>query len=219
MTSARNGADDRSMTSETSLNLVIVDANRTLRKGTELLLRSWGHHVVGAADDGLGGRRLVDARKPHVAVVDLDLPGGAESVLYATAELDTPVVLLLGRPDRRQLDEALACGARGLVLKEGNPDELRQAVSAVARGERYVGPSVAGLVARHRFDHGRPLSKREREILQLLAHGMTGARAANHLTVSPETVRTHVRNAMTKLGAHTRVHAVTMAVAQREIQA
>jgi DNA-binding CsgD family transcriptional regulator len=86
----------------------------------------------------------------------------------------------------------------------------------VGGGARYLAPSIEGLVARQRH-LGSVLSKRQREVLQLLAHGMTGVQASKHLTVSPETVRTHLRNAMLKLGARTRVHAVTIAVAQREI--
>jgi DNA-binding NarL/FixJ family response regulator len=196
---------------------VLVDANRTPRKGAELLLRSWGHHVLGAADDARSGYELIRTRRPQVALVDLDLPGGTEPVLRAARAFGVHVILFLGRPDRGELDEALGCGARGLVLKSADPAELRQAVCAVGRGERYVAPAVEGMVARQRLNLGSALSKREREVLQLLADGMTGVQASKHLTLSPETVRTHVRNAMRRLSARTRVHAVTIAVAKREI--
>jgi DNA-binding NarL/FixJ family response regulator len=198
------------------LDLVLIDANRTPRKGTELLLRSWGHHVTGTADAALSGCELIRTRRPHVALVDFGLPGGADLVLRAAAAFGVRVVLCLEEPGRRELDEALSCDAGGLVLNSGDPDELRQAVREVGGGARYVAPSIEGLAARHRH-LGSVLSKRQREVLQLLAHGMTGVQASKHLTVSPETVRTHLRNAMLKLGARTRVHAVTIAVAQREI--
>jgi DNA-binding NarL/FixJ family response regulator len=205
------------VTPEPPVELVLVDADRTPRKGTELLLRSWGHHVIGVADDGPSGHDLIRKRRPSVVLVGLELPGGAEPVFQAATAYGAGIVLLLRRPDRCQLDQALSCGALGLVLESGEPNELRDAVRTVARGQRHVAPSVEGLVARQRLNLGSVLSKREREVLQLLANGMTGAYVSTHLTLSPETVRTHIRNAMRRLGARTRVHAVTIAVARREI--
>jgi DNA-binding NarL/FixJ family response regulator len=199
------------------LDLVLVDANRTPRKGTELLLRSWGHHVIGAAGEAEAGYDLIRKRRPHVALVDLELPGGAEPVLRTAAAFGTRIVLSLGQPDRQELDVALSCGARGLVLKSADPDELREGIRVVGAGDRYVAPAVEGLVALQRLNHGSALSKRERAVLQLLADGMTGVEASERLALSPETVRTHVRNAMRRLGARTRVRAVTIAVAHGEI--
>jgi DNA-binding NarL/FixJ family response regulator len=204
------------MASHVPLDLVLVDANRTTRKGTELLLRSWGHHVIGNADDARSGCDLIRKRRPQLALVDLDLPGGAEPVLQAATAFGGRVVLLLGHPDRLELDEALSCDVHGLVLKGADPDELRQAIREVGRGERHVAPAVETLVARRRLN-GSALSTRERQVLQLLAVGMNSVQASKHLTLSRETVRTHVRNAMQRLGARTRIQAVTIAVAQREI--
>jgi DNA-binding NarL/FixJ family response regulator len=195
---------------------VLVDGNLTSRKGIELLLRSWGHHVIGATDRASNGPDLIRKRRPHVAVVDLDFRE-VEPVLHAATACGVRVVLLLGQLDRRQLDEVLSCDAAGLVLKSADPGELRQAICEVGRGERFVAPAVKQLIARHRPNLGSMLSRREREVLQLLASGMTGVQASKHLTVSPETVRTHIRNARRRLGARTRVHAVAMALAQREI--
>jgi DNA-binding NarL/FixJ family response regulator len=200
-----------------TFNLVILDANRTLRKGAELLLRSWGHHVIGAADDAQAGAEIIRTRRPHVALIDDDLPGGYEALLRQATVFGTGAVLLLGRPGRRELDRALGSGARGLVLKSGDPDELREAVRKVGLGEPHGAPAVNDLAVRQRLNLRYALSKREREVLHLLAGGMTGVQASTQLTLSSETVRTHVRNAMRKLGARTRVEAVTMAVAQREI--
>ncbi|MEA2349429.1 MAG: hypothetical protein QOG41_153 [Thermoleophilaceae bacterium] len=205
------------MHTDTPLDLVLVDANRTLRKGTELLVRSWGHHVIGAADDARCGVDLIRKRRPDVALVDLGIPGGAEPMLRAATAFDAGIVLFLGQLDRHELDRALHCGAKGLVLKSGEPGELREAIREVGRGERHVAPAVAEL-ARRLLDVRDVLSKREQEILHLLAGGMTGVQASSQLTVSSQTVSTHIRNAMRKLGARTRVEAVTMAVARREIQ-
>jgi DNA-binding NarL/FixJ family response regulator len=210
--------DDITMDPHVPLDLVIVDANRTLRKGTELLLRSWGHHVIGTAGDAQTGAEIIRRRRPHVALVDLELPGGREPVLRAATAFAAGVVLFVGQPARHELDGALRCGSRGLVLKSGDPGELREAIREVGRGERHVAPAVKELVARQRLNFGNALSNREREVLNLLAGGMTGVQASSQLTLSSETVRTHVRNAMRKLGARTRVEAVMMAVARHEIR-
>jgi DNA-binding NarL/FixJ family response regulator len=205
------------MTPDTQLNLVLADGNRTSRKGTELLMRSWTHHVIGVADDARAGSELVSRRRPHLALVDVELPGGVDPVLLASDGSGTRVVLVLGQPDRRTVDVAMGCGASAVVLKSGDPGELRHALQAAARGDHHIAPAVAALVARQQVELRDGLSRREREVLQLLAHGMTGVQASQHLMVSSETVRTHVRNAMLRLGARTRVHAVTMAVTRREI--
>jgi DNA-binding NarL/FixJ family response regulator len=200
---------------DTPLNLVLVDTNRTSQKGTELLLRSWGHHVIGCAADGPAGYDAIRTRSPDVAVVDLEGRDGIELAERAAAAFGSRIVLSLGQPDRHELDRALGCGAVGFVLNSADPNELRDAVHDAGLGERHVAPAVEGLVRRRL--KGSVLSKRERQVLQLLAGGMTGVQASRELTVSPETIRTHVRNAMRRLDARTRVHAVMIAVAQREI--
>jgi DNA-binding NarL/FixJ family response regulator len=204
------------MTLRDGLDLVLVDPDRMPRTGTALLLRSWGHRVVAVADDARTGCVAIRERRPDVALVDLLIPGGPESLLRAAEAVGTHVVLFLGQPPPRTLAAALASGAHGLALKSADPEELREAISAAGRGQRYVAAGVESLVARRRRgDSG--LSNREREVLQLLADGLTGAQASTRLSVSPETLRTHVRNAMRRLGATTRVRAVAIALARRDI--
>jgi DNA-binding NarL/FixJ family response regulator len=215
---------DTSANNEVSaLNVVIVDDHVALRRGMELLLRRAGHHVVGTAGDAEGGEALILRRQPDVTLVDLNLPGrsGAEltrSLLAAQPELR--IVLYTGAADERQLLEALDAGAAGLALKTGDPEELEQAIRTVAAGDAYLDPRLTALLAR---DDGegrtKVLSPREREILGLLSQGLSGEDAAKQLFLSSETVRTHVRNAMTKLGASTRVHAVALALQRGEIAA
>ena len=205
---------------DAAFNLLIVDANGTLRKGTELLLRSWDHHVIGSAGDARTGFQLVRKRQPDVTLVDQELPGDGAKLVRRILDADpgAAVVLHLGRSSRAELDEAMRCGARGLVLKSGEPQELQRAIGVVATGGTYVAPLVEGLFARARETDSHVLSKREREVLQLLAHGATGEHASALLTLSPETVRTHIRNARRRLGARTRVHAVALALESEEIE-
>jgi DNA-binding NarL/FixJ family response regulator len=203
--------------------VVIVDDHVALRRGMELLLRRAGHHVVGTADDAEGAEALILRRMPDVALVDLALPGrsGAEltrSLLAAEPELR--IVLYTGAADERQLLDALDAGAAGFALKSGDPEELEQAIRTVAAGDEYLDPRLTALLAGGEDGgRGHVLSPREREILQLLSQGLSGEDAAKQLVLSSETVRTHVRNAMTKLDASTRVHAVALALQRGEIAA
>jgi DNA-binding NarL/FixJ family response regulator len=206
----------------TPLNVVIVDDHLALRRGMELLLRRAGHHVVGSADDAEAGGALILRRKPDVALVDLALPGmsGAEltrSLLKEDPELR--IVLYTGAADERQLMDALDAGAAGFALKSGDPDELEDAIRTVAAGGDYIDPRLTPLLATSANGRTKTLSPREREILGLLSQGLSGEEAAKQLYLSPETVRTHVRNAMGKLGAATRAHAVALALQRGEIAA
>ena len=205
-----------------SLNVVIVDDHVALRRGMELLLRRAGHHIVGTADDAEAGEALILRRRPDVALVDLALPGksGAEltrSLLGSDPKLR--IILYTGAADERQLLDALDAGAAGVALKSGDPEELEQAIRTVAAGDDYLDPRLTPLLARGSNGHVKTLSPREREILGLLSQGLSGEEVAKQLFLSSETVRTHVRNAMSKLGAATRAHAVALALQRGEISA
>jgi DNA-binding NarL/FixJ family response regulator len=207
----------------TALRIVIVDDHLALRRGMELLLRRQGHHVVGAADDAETAEDMIRRRRPDVALVDLALPGESGAALTRRLTDEDPelrIVLYTGAGDERKLLEGLRAGAAGFALKSGDPDELDRAIRTVADGGQYLDPALKPLLARPSRNGGaHVLSPREREVLQLLSRGMTGEQAARHLFLSSETVRTHVRNAMTKLGATTRVHAVALALQRGEISA
>ena len=205
------------------MNVVIVDDHVALRRGMELLLRRAGHHVIGTADDAEAAEALILRRMPDVTLVDLTLPGRSGAELTRSllaAEPGLRIVLYTGAADEGQLLDALDAGAAGFALKSGDPEELEQAIRTVAAGDEYLDPRLASLLARP--DGGgrsHMLSPREREILGLLSQGLSGEEAARELSLSPETVRTHVRNAMRKLGAATRVHAVALALQHGEIAA
>jgi DNA-binding NarL/FixJ family response regulator len=206
--------------SEASVNVVIVDDHVALRRGMELLLRRAGHHIVGTADDAEAAEALILRRKPDVALIDLALPGmsGAELTRSLLAsDPDLRIVLYTGAADEDQLLDALDAGAAGFALKSGDPDELEQAIRTVAAGEDYLDPRLAPLLAKASNGRKQVLSPREREILGLLSQGLSGEEAAKQLYLSSETVRTHVRNAMSKLGAATRAHAVALALQRGEI--
>jgi DNA-binding NarL/FixJ family response regulator len=204
-----------------SYSVAIVEDHLALRKGLELLLGGTEFSVIGAADDADEGQRLIEETNPDIAIVDIGLPG--RSGLDLTRRLlrarpDLGVLLYTGIGDQDTLVRALDCGARGFALKAGSPEELMAALRAVAEGSGYVDERLRSLLlARFTTERIGILSPREREVLDLLAKGLNGEEVAERLVLSPETVRTHVRNAMEKLEANTRVHAVAIALRQGEI--
>lgn len=206
---------------EKTVNVVVVDDHVALRRGMELLLRREGYHVVGTADDAEQAEQLILRRRPDVALVDLSLPGenGADLTRRLLEhEPELRIILYTGSADEEELLDGLRAGAAGFALKSGDPNELKAAIRTVAEGGDYIDPRLTPLL--RRAAPGRKLlSPREREILELLAHGLSGEDASKQLYLSSETVRTHVRNAMAKLDASTRVHAVALAMQRGEISA
>lgn len=208
--------------SQEVIRLIVVEDHQAMRQGLELLLGRQGCVVVGSAGRAEDAWKLIRERRPDVAVVDVNLPdeSGAELARRLLAEdPELGVLLYTGAEDRKTVSEALDCGARGFAVKAGPPTELIDAIRIIARGGTYLDPRLKSLLgSRPATTSEHILSEREREVLDLLAKGLTGEDAAEQLFLSPLTVRTHVRNAMRKLQAHTRVHAITIALQQGEIQ-
>lgn len=199
------------------IEVLVIEDHLAMRKGIELLLREEGFRVVGVAGEAAEARGLLSRRQHDVALVDLHL--GRESSIAIVEDIlrrdpHAAIVLYTGFTEPAQLEPAVRVGARGFVLKSSPPARLVEALRSVAGGGTYVDPSLAPALSAN-ADQSRVdiLSPREREILGLLATGLNGQAVARQLFLSPETVRTHVRNATTKLGAATRVQAVAMVVA------
>lgn len=200
----------------------MVDDHEAVARGIELVLRRFGHHVVGVADEPARGYAMIQSRRPEVAIIDLQLPGenGAQLTRrLLAADPSVAVLLYTGATDPGMLTQALDCGARGFALKTAPPSELGEAVSVVAAGGTYMDPRLRALILSSQTTEAvRVLSPREREILDGVARGLSGDQLGEELAISPETVRTHIRNAMEKLEAHTRAHAVVIALRQGEIE-
>jgi len=198
------------------LRLVLIEDHQALREGLELLLDRQGCQVLGTAGDAARGRALIERLHPDVSLVDIRL--GEDSGIRLTADLidadpDRRIVLYTGSSDIDLLFSGLDSGARGYALKEGTPSELNTALTTVAEGGTYVDPRLhSALLSRRATQTQKSLSKREREIMDLLAQGLTGEQVAERLFLSPETIKTHIRNAMGKLEANTRVHAIAIAL-------
>jgi len=203
------------------IRLIVVEDHLALRQGLELLLGRQGCVVVGSAGRAADAWTVIRERRPDVCLVDVNLPDESGVALARRLLADDPelgILLYTGAEDRETLGEALDCGAKGFAVKAAPPNELVDAIRLVARGGAYVDPRLKSmLIGASSGERTHVLSDREREILELLSKGLTGEDAAAQLFLSPETVRTHVRNAMRKLDAHTRVHAIAIALQRGEI--
>jgi DNA-binding NarL/FixJ family response regulator len=201
-------------------SLVLVEHHEALRDGLAVLLERRGFEVVGCATTAARGEEVIAERKPDMAVVGVDLPDerGTELVRRLNDSPPCPKFLIYtGLSDPDLLEAAYRSGARGLVAKPAGLPVLVEALREVGRGGRYFDRSFASGNGNGSGTE-KALSRRESEILTMLANGMTGEEIAQRLVLSPETIRTHIRNAMGKLDARTRTEAVVKALRQEEIQ-
>lgn len=198
-----------------AVTCLIADDHPAVLDSISHVLVESGIDVVAQVRDGTQALRELERNPPDVAVIDVKMPGlGGVEVARSVGDR-VPIILYTGAADRALVVEALDAGARGFVLKEAPLDDLVRAIEVVAGGGVYVDPVLAGLLASREAAHRLPLiSPREREVLGLLAEGLRNEDIAARLGLSPDTVRAHIRNAMRKLDADTRTHAVALALRQ-----
>ncbi len=197
------------------ITVLLADDHEVVREGLRLaLLRSPHIRVVGEAPDGETAVSLAERRRPDVIVMDLRMPGmdGIEATEEIMRRLpDAKVLIFTAYSERALLQRGLESGARGYILKEAPHETLLRAIEKVAAGETFVDPALMSVLTGARGGTD-VLTPREREILQLLADGMSNADVAGQLFISQETVKSHVRHILTKLEADTRTQAVAIAL-------
>jgi len=202
------------------ISVLIVDDHEVVREGLRLsLLRSPQIRVVGEAPDGETAIALTERRRPDVVIMDLRMPG--MDGIEATEELlkrvpETAVIVFTAYSERALLSRSLESGAKGYILKEAPHETLLRAIEKVAGGDTFVDPALMPNLIQGR-DGGDSLTQREREILQLLADGLSNGDVAERLFISQETVKSHVRHILTKLEADTRTQAVAIALREAMI--
>ena len=200
---------------EREITCLIVDDHEVVREGLRLSLSRSSHiRVIGEASDGESAVTLAERRRPDVVIMDVRMPGmdGLQATKILTEKLpESAVLIFTAYSERSLLGRGLESGAKGYILKEAPHQTLLRAIEKVAAGEGYVDPALmpAFLSGKDRDDM---LTGREREILQLLADGMSNADVAAKLFISQETVKSHVRHILAKLEADTRTHAVAIAL-------
>jgi two-component system, NarL family, response regulator NreC len=202
-----------------AINIVLADDHQVVRAGLRLLLQAEeGMHVVGEVGDADAALEMVAARKPHVLVLDLNMPGRTSlSALpdVARRSENTRVVVLTMQDDPAFARESLQAGASAYVLKEAADEELVAAVRAAAEGRTYLNPELgARLAAAPATPTGPPddLTEREVDILRLIALGHTNAEIGQLLYLSVRTVESHRAHIQQKLGRTTRADLVRYAL-------
>lgn len=196
------------------ITCLIADDHEVVREGLRLSLSRAPHiRVVGEATDGASAVALAERRRPNVVIMDIRMPGqdGLEAAKEIADKLpDTNVLLFTAYDERSLLTRGLEAGAKGYLLKESPNQTLVRAIEKVSDGDGYIDPALMpAFLSRDRED---VLTAREREILKLLADGMSNAEVAAKLFISQETVKSHVRHILAKLEADTRTHAVAIAL-------
>jgi DNA-binding NarL/FixJ family response regulator len=196
---------------------VVADDHPAIRSAVKELLSAEGIEVVAVAREGTEALAAIEKYRPEVALLDLRMPGLSGVEIARRLKRSSPgtaVVVYTGHGDRAQLADALDAGARAYVLKEAPLQDLLRAIDTVLAGGTYVDPVLAGSLTAAAVAGARTvqLTARERDILRLIADGLTNEQVARQLYLSPETVRTHVRKAMRKLDADTRTQAVATAI-------
>jgi DNA-binding NarL/FixJ family response regulator len=208
-------------------SVLVVDDQALLRTAFSSLIQAEDDlDVVGEAADGRQAVELAASQQPDVVVMDVRMPvmDGIEATRQITAGrgASVPRVLILTTFDLDEyVFEALLAGASGFVLKSRPLDELLSAIRTVAAGEALLAPSVTRRLIAHFTSHARApaaapaalreLTEREREVLSLVAHGLSNAELAETLHVSLPTAKTHVSRILTKLGARDRTQLVILA--------
>ncbi len=198
--------------------VLIVDDHPLFRSGLRQVIASDPHlELVGETGDGEAALKLIQEKRPEVAVLDVNLPGlsGLEIARrLQTKRLPTHVIMLTMHKEEETCNRALDVGAMGFVLKENASEEILKAIAAVARGEYYLSSTISGYLVRRRnraetLAAKKPglddLTKAERRILKLIAGKKTSREIGAELFISPRTVEAHRANICAKLeltGSH-----------------
>lgn len=195
---------------------MVREGLRTMLKHQEVL------EIVGEAENGQQALQVVEEHRPDVVLLDIRLPdmSGLEVCRRIHERFpDVNAVMLTVNEDEHYVFEALRAGARGYLLKKVTDDELCRVLKSVVAGEVIVDPSLAGQMALRTAQAGLSshglsvkLTEREHEVLVSMAEGMNNAAIARHLHISEETVKTHVKAVLRKLGASDRTQAVSLAL-------
>jgi DNA-binding NarL/FixJ family response regulator len=206
-----------------AIRVLLVDDHAVVREGLRnFLALQDGMEIVGEASDGAEAIEQAERLEPDVILMDLVMPGldgiGAMRQLRVRAPASRVIVLTSFLEDERVLP-AIQSGAAGYLLKNVVPAELARAIRAAHAGEAIIDPTAAARLVHAIADDARPrieeperLTRRERDVLELIARGQSNKRIALALGISEKTVKTHVGHLLAKLGVSDRTQAALLAV-------
>ncbi|TMK79714.1 MAG: response regulator transcription factor [Actinobacteria bacterium] len=199
--------------SERALRCLVADDHPALVAAVSDFLESQGFEVVGQARDGVAAVASVRESHPDLALVDYRMPHLEGAELLAQLREQAPEMLIAvytADTDQSIVGVVFEAGAHALILKDAPLTDLVHALDAIRAGRRYVDPALARVAL---GASSKPsLTPREAEVLAHVADGLSHAEIGKRLSISPETVRTHVRKACDRLNARTRTHAVATAL-------
>lgn len=209
-----------------AVSILIADDHGVVRAGLRALLGGVPDlEVVGEASDSSETLRLAEELRPDIVLLDVSMPGigGIEVTRHLKERLpETRVLILTVHEDGTLLREAVRVGAAGYILKRAAESEMVTAIEAARRGELYVHPAMTRLLLQEPAPKSAPkrggpsaISRREKDVLRLLALGYTNRQAAEELGLSVRTVEAHRANLMAKLGLRNRAELVRWAAANK----
>lgn len=195
------------------IRVLLAEDHTIVRAGLRALLdQEEGFVIVAEARDGREAVTLAKELSPDVVVMDITMPNlnGIEAARQLKEDRpDIPIVMLTVHLDEEYIFKSLDTGAEGYLVKSSAPDDLATAVKAAVEGETYLSPTIPDAVIQRYFnrpedsgqlDSFQTLTRREREVLQLIAEGLSTSDIADQLFLSEKTIRTHRTNLMNKLG-------------------
>ena len=210
-----------------NIRLLLADDHHLFRRGlASLLEKESGFEVVAEADDGADAIRKAQAIKPDLVLMDIHMPGvnGLEATRQITRILPaTRIVILTISEDDEHLFEAIKCGAHGYLSKKVEPEKFRELLVSVFRGEAALSGLTAAKILKEfaarasKHSETTPvddLTEREKEVLQLLAAGLTNKEIGAKLDIAENTVKNHLKNILGKLHLRNRVQAAALAIQQ-----
>jgi NarL family two-component system response regulator LiaR len=203
---------------------MVVDDHTMVRRGLATFLKVYDDlEIAGEASSGQAAIQLCAQLQPDVVLMDMvmpDMDGAAATRLIRQQSPLIQVLALTSFKEEILVQSALQAGAIGYLLKDVSADELAQAIRSAHAGRSTLSPEAAQVLVHAASQHPAPginLTGREREVLTLMIEGLNNTQIAGRLTVSPSTVKSHVSNILSKLGASSRTEAVTLALRNRII--
>ena len=202
------------------IRILTVDDHPLLREGIAALLKlEPDMSLVGEAGDGAEAIEKFRLHRPDVTLMDVEMPGlnGIEAINQIRSEFpDARIIVLTTYTGDAKVVRALKAGARAYILKRHVHRELLEAIRAIHAGQKRIPPEIAAELAEHAADD--ELTAREIDVLRLIAAGNGNKQVADLLCIGEATVRTHVGNILSKLGANDRTHAVTIGLSRGIIE-